>query len=87
MGRKLQKSNWSLPSRERGLKSFLVANGVYFNGVAPFAGAWIEIFNVRIAAPQNIVAPFAGAWIEIAELYWSCVPMRVAPFAGAWIEM
>ena len=34
-------------------------------GVAPFAGAWIEIFpNGKMKGVEN-VAPFAGAWIEI----------------------
>ena len=33
----------SLPSRERGLKSLNIKVIVRSNGVAPFAGAWIEI--------------------------------------------
>ena len=33
----------SLPSRERGLKSFGTVVRVGFDIVAPFAGAWIEI--------------------------------------------
>ena len=56
--------------------------------VAPFAGAWIEIF---LWTPSKTciytVAPFAGAWIEI---YLSNVlppNYHVAPFAGAWIEI
>ena len=51
--------------------------------VAPFAGAWIEIyFNYSI---DNIflVAPFAGAWIEIDELGQFEISCFVAPFAGA----
>ena len=33
--------------------------------VAPFAGAWIEIYSRELANDRQIVAPFAGAWIEI----------------------
>ena len=55
--------------------------------VAPFAGAWIEIYSGCYEYSRTFVAPFAGAWIEI------CVPRAVfplfwvAPFAGAWIEI
>ena len=31
--------------------------------VAPFTGAWIEIYNVAVAAVYESVAPFTGAWI------------------------
>ena len=34
----------SLPSRERGLKLNRTAQATDKNGVAPFTGAWIEIF-------------------------------------------
>ena len=37
--------------------------------VAPFAGAWIEIFLIVTTAPDVSVAPFAGAWIEIHIAY------------------
>ena len=33
--------------------------------VAPFAGAWIEIYIVLYIQEIQKVAPFAGAWIEI----------------------
>ena len=33
--------------------------------VAPFAGAWIEIFMALPGRVAVEVAPFAGAWIEI----------------------
>ena len=38
-------------------------------GVAPFAGAWIEMFVrwLRVACVTRKVAPFAGAWIEMPE--------------------
>ena len=34
-------------------------------GVAPLAGAWIEIININIQYIVILVAPLAGAWIEI----------------------
>ena len=34
--------------------------------VAPFAGAWIEIFCHLGHDVNERVAPFAGAWIEIS---------------------
>ena len=34
-------------------------------GVAPFAGAWIEISFWKVGKTVKVVAPFAGAWIEI----------------------
>ena len=54
----------SLPSRERGLKYSLMAYKMY-RSVAPFAGAWIEIFFMSVPFYVSRVAPFAGAWIEI----------------------
>ena len=33
--------------------------------VAPFAGAWIEIYDRYPNVSVFVVAPFAGAWIEI----------------------
>ena len=37
-----------------------------FGMVAPFAGAWIEIYVGDKTHGSERVAPFAGAWIEIA---------------------
>ena len=57
-------------------------------GVAPFAGAWIEITRKIKQSLYALVAPFAGAWIEIGRVksnIW--VAYIVAPFAGAWIEI
>ena len=39
------------------------------NLVAPFAGAWIEIYENVTTVIFDEVAPFAGAWIEILILY------------------
>ena len=33
--------------------------------VAPFVGAWIEIFKINHDYILGMVAPFVGAWIEI----------------------
>ncbi len=57
------------------------------SSVAPFAGAWIEIFVMPSNLAKYIVAPFAGAWIEIRVGCGAPVSRVVAPFAGAWIEM
>ena len=35
------------------------------SGVAPHAGAWIEILSHDGGAGTETVAPHAGAWIEI----------------------
>ena len=55
--------------------------------VAPFAGAWIEIFDSANNALVIKVAPFAGAWIEISGGILALIIIFVAPFAGAWIEI
>ena len=36
---------WSLPSRERGLKSVRTGRRADYAHVAPFTGAWIEILT------------------------------------------
>ena len=33
--------------------------------VAPYAGAWIEIYKLEEERDKYEVAPYAGAWIEI----------------------
>ena len=55
----------SLPLRERGLKSAAVLPVLRPAPVAPLAGAWIEIDQVRLGNMTQKVAPLAGAWIEI----------------------
>ena len=55
--------------------------------VAPFAGAWIEIYCIFYENMIQYVAPFAGAWIEIYVGRWKTSKNDVAPFAGAWIEI
>ena len=57
--------------------------------VAPYAGAWIEIFKKSYDEILAQVAPYAGAWIEICKHYWESgnASHTVAPYAGAWIEI
>ena len=45
-----------------------------YSEVAPFAGAWIEIYFI-LSKKSNIsyVAPFAGAWIEIFLAGFYCL--------------
>ena len=42
-------------------------DGVKDGSVAPFVGAWIEIYVSQGGAINRIVAPFVGAWIEIPD--------------------
>ena len=37
--------------------------------VAPYMGAWIEIYPHYVVYAQCGVAPYMGAWIEILALY------------------
>ena len=56
----------SHPSRVRGLKFYLPVYSVLSFFVAPFTGAWIEIWNgLSFNINDGTVAPFTGAWIEI----------------------
>ena len=38
------------------------------DGVAPSAGAWIEIVIFRRCLPALLVAPLVGAWIEMIHV-------------------
>ena len=68
----------SLPSRERGLKSFYNILHTPLDVVAPFAGAWIEIVGRCRSSERVRVAPFAGAWIEITSfVFCSAVPVSL----------
>ncbi len=58
----------SLPSWERGLKYSWESGREPVNLVAPFVGAWIEIFQDYKEAYTGSVAPFVGAWIEMLHL-------------------
>ena len=52
----------------RGLKFLSFLHHSYLLIVAPFTGAWIEIFLKIINFSVDNVAPFTGAWIEIKVL-------------------
>ena len=54
---------------------------LYFDTVAPFTGAWIEILRKEVAAvDEKHVAPFTGAWIEI----WKMRLMMDSSFSRTW---
>ena len=55
--------------------------------VAPFVGAWIEIYECSHYDYTHFVAPFVGAWIEILLITAIGDTVLVAPFVGAWIEI
>ena len=58
--------NPSLPSWERGLKSFIIRCYRVRLVVAPLVGAWVEIkLCCFISEHENWVAPLVGAWVEI----------------------
>ena len=67
--RKSGRAPASLPSRERGLKLHLSIIVILWLGVAPLAGAWIEIKLTVLDHARLTVAPLAGAWIEIFADY------------------
>ena len=50
-------SRMSLPSRERGLKSMLILGFRFGWGVAPFAGAWIEILQISRMKANTLSLP------------------------------
>ena len=54
----------SHPMRVRGLKSSELPLKM-LQGVAPHAGAWIEMLLSSLIQLTKMVAPHAGAWIEI----------------------
>ena len=58
----------SHPTRVRGLKSLVAQLLQSHVGVAPHAGAWIEILRCSLKYSAMLVAPHAGAWIEILWL-------------------
>ncbi len=77
----------SPPARGRGLKFLCGIQRLPLRGVAPCAGAWIEIAYVSYGSGLSTVAPCAGAWIEMTLSAARAAHLRVAPCAGAWIEM
>ena len=69
----------SLPSRERGLKFAVLGRVRVGKSVAPFTGAWIEIYVCRHCHSPAEVAPFTGAWIEMAPCLPSSPAIRSLP--------
>ena len=59
----------SFSNKRNNVFLLLLYKSYYLNlvtfAVAPLAGAWVEIVNLRTEDPCNIVAPLAGAWVEI----------------------
>ena len=64
------------------MKSLYIMALIRADGVAPLAGAWIEIRFSRALRILSRVAPLAGAWIEINQLRPAEQRDRVAPLAG-----
>ena len=72
----------SHPLRVRGLKSYIFQVSSDDVKVAPFTGAWIEIYYIHNKPLYYSVAPFTGAWIEIVcvgnlLIRYSSHPLRV----------
>ncbi len=55
----------SLPTWGRGLKYQATQAGSHARHVAPYMGAWIEIFFAIFSFLLVVVAPYMGAWIEM----------------------
>ena len=62
---KLDHSLLSLPSRERGLKSYGRSADYGQNQSLPSRERGLKLYQVGLENSQKFVAPFAGAWIEI----------------------
>ena len=77
----------SLPTRERGLKSFMdgLPDGTGF--VAPYAGAWIEICSAAPAFSASMSLPTRERGLKYFQRQSNAGFRQVAPYAGAWIEM
>ena len=60
---------------------------VAYFAVAPYVGAWIEIWDYSNSINVKKVAPYVGAWIEMIRNCWEKTRWHVAPYVGAWIEI
>ena len=60
--------NWSLPTRECGLKFLKRQARLEKRRVTPYAGVWIEICSELHACNASVVTPYAGVWIEIVVI-------------------
>ena len=77
----------SLPSRERGLKldEFQSETGDYC--VAPLAGAWIEIPEIKHHRNVIVSLPSRERGLKLLRTAYHSSAVPVAPLAGAWIEI
>ncbi len=55
--------------------------------VAPFAGAWIEILELKEEAVLQMSLPSRERGLKLNKSYHKKGVIMVAPFAGAWIEI
>ena len=53
--------------------------------VAPCAGAWVEITQVKHGTTH--AKQLLPAWVEMGNMSYQDLLRRVAPFAGVWIEI
>ena len=79
--------NWSLPVRERGLKSAKSHKSKSNDASLPVRERGLKSDAELRRVYSSLVAPRAGAWIEIYLWYYYGRYEYVAPRAGAWIEM
>ena len=77
----------SLPTRECGLKFYIIYTDIFLLTVTPYAGVWIEIFFCQGKTSKLTVTPYAGVWIEISMLTPVVFIVLVTPYAGVWIEI
>ena len=56
-------------------------------GVAPLAGAWIEIQNLDLKTFQSLSLPSRERGLKYSDYLLILSHVLVAPLAGAWIEM
>ena len=77
----------SLPSRERGLKYHASVGDYIIQGVAPLAGAWIEIRRRSLHRHGNTSLPSRERGLKFINMNGIKRGNIVAPLAGAWIEM
>ena len=74
-------------SRGRGLKWCDYCRLQFFQRVALFTRAWIEILDFGFESMLEDVALFTRAWIEIMRYHYTCTYSLVALFTRAWIEI
>ena len=77
----------SLPSWERGLKSYMETTGKYWKWSLPSWERGLKYFTSSLKKHCCYVAPLVGAWIEIPKSKSDSMKSSVAPLVGAWIEM